>query len=174
MTTLGRPDATEFAPYYGRYIALVPEGEVLTILEGQARSTAALLAGLSEAHGDHRYAPEKWSIKEVVCHVADAERVFAYRALHFSRGDKAPLPSFDQNVWAPETGASDRTVKSLASELAAVRGATLALIGSLTPAQAVRRGVASDAEVSVRALAFLVAGHQEHHVRVLKERYLGH
>lgn len=174
MTTLGRPDATEYAPYYGRYISLVPDGDVVTILEQQQRSTAALLAALSEAEGDHRYAPEKWSIKEVVCHVADAERVFAYRALRFSRGDQAPLAGFDEKPWVPESGAAVRTLKSVASELSAVRGATLALIGSLTQAQAMRHGVASNVEVSVRALAFLIAGHEAHHVRILKERYLGH
>ncbi len=174
MTTLGRPDATEYAPYFGRYISLVPEGEIVAILEGQARSTAMLLAGLSEAQGDHRYAPEKWTIKEVVGHVADTERLFSYRALHFSRSDPAPLPSMDQEIWAPAAEASARTLRSLAAELSAVRGATLALLSSLSPAQWARRGIASEAVVSVRALAFVIAGHQEHHVRVLKERYLGH
>jgi len=172
MTTLGRPDATEYAPYYGRYISLVPDGEILSILERQAATTSALLGGLSEAKGGHRYATGKWSIKEVVGHVIDTERVFAYRAAHFSRGDSAPLPSMDQEIWAAGAESSRRTLASLAEELAAVRAATIALVASLSPAQAVRRGIASGNEVTVRALAFLSAGHQEHHIRVLNERYL--
>jgi uncharacterized damage-inducible protein DinB len=173
MTTLGRPDATEYAPYHGRYISLVPEGEILSILERQSASTSALLGGLSETQGDHRYAPDKWSIKEVVGHVADTERVFSYRAVHFSRGDPAPLPSMDQEIWAPGAESARRTLRSLVEELAAVRAATIALVASLSLAQAIRRGVASGNEVTARALAFLCAGHQEHHVRMLKERYLG-
>lgn len=174
MTTLGRPDASEYAPYYARYISLVPEGEILPILVRQRDATAALLGGLTEAQGEHRYAPGKWSIKELVCHVADTERVFSYRALHFSRADPAPLPSMDQEVWARGVDLTGRTLRSLADELTVVRAASIALVASLTPAQAVRRGIASNNEVSVRALAFLLAGHQEHHLRVLKERYLDH
>ena len=172
MTKLGRPDAGEYAAYYGRYISLVPEGELVQILEEQWRSTAAMLASLSEEQGDLRYAPGKWSIKEVVGHVADTERVFSYRAAHFSRSDPAPLPSMEQEVWTAGAESGRRTLASLAEELVAVRGATLALVKSLSPTQATRRGIASNNEVSVRALAYLCAGHQEHHLRVLKERYL--
>lgn len=172
MTTLGRPEAREYAAYYGRYISLVPEGEIVPILENQAASTKALLSTLTEALGDHRYAPDKWSIKELVGHVADTERVFAYRAAHFSRADPAPLPSMDQDIWAAGAESARRTLKSLIEELAAVRGATIALVASLSPAQASQRGVASNNEVSVRALAFLCAGHQIHHLNILKERYL--
>lgn len=172
MTTLGRPDAREYAAYYGRYISLVPEGEILPILQQQAASTTALLSTLTEAQGDHRYAPDKWTIKELVGHVADTERVFAYRAAHFSRADPAPLPSMEQEIWAAGAESARRSLRSLTEELAAVRGATIALVASLSPAQAARRGVASNNEVSVRALAFLCAGHQIHHLSVLKERYL--
>ena len=172
MTQLGRPEATEYAAYYGRYISLVPEGEIVAILEQQREGTAALLGSLSEAQGDHRYAPGKWSIKELVGHVADTERVFSYRAAHFSRADPAPLPSMDQEVWSSGADSGRRTLVSLAHELAAVRGATVALVRSLSPAQAMRRGIASNNEVSVRALAFMCAGHLEHHLRILKERYL--
>ena len=172
MTTLGRPDATEYAHYYERYIALIPDGDIASILERQRDSTAAMLAGLSEDQGNYRYAPDKWILKDVVCHVTDTERVFSYRAVHFARGDETPLPSFDEKVWAPQSGAAARTLKSLTDELVAVRNASLALIRSLTPEQAMRRGVASGMEVSVRALAWKMAGHMEHHVHVLKERYL--
>ena len=171
---LGRPEANEYAAYYGRYISLVPEGEIVAILAVQRDRTAALLNGLTEAQGDHRYAPGKWTIKELVGHVADTERVFCYRAAHFSRSDPAPLPSMEQEVWSAGAESALRTLASLSEELTAVRDATLALVKSLSPAQAMRRGIASNNEVSVRAMAFLCAGHQEHHVRILKERYLSH
>ena len=173
MTQLGRPDATEFAAYYGRYISLVADGDIVSILAQQASATAALLATLTEAQGEHRYAPGKWTIKELVGHVADTERVFSYRAAHISRGDPAPLPSMEQETWSGGAESSRRTLASLSEELAAVRGATLALVKSLSPTQAMRRGIASNNEVSVRALAFLCAGHQEHHLRILRDRYLG-
>ena len=174
MTKLGRPEAGEYAAYYGRYISLVPTGEIVEILEQQGATTAALLASLTEAQGEHRYAPGKWTTKEVVGHVADTERVFSYRAAHFSRADPAPLPSMEQEIWSAGAESARRTLASLAEELSAVRGATLALVKSLSPAQAARKGIASNNEVSVRALAFLCAGHQEHHLRVLRERYLNH
>ena len=174
MTQIGRPEAGEYAAYYGRYIALVPEGEIVAILEEQRASTATLLASLSEAQGDHRYAAGKWTIKELVGHVADTERVFSYRAAHISRSDPAPLPSMEQDVWSAGAESARRTLASLADELAAVRVATLALVKSLSPTQAMRRGIASSNEVTARALVFLCAGHQEHHLRILKERYLNH
>ena len=173
MTPLGRPDANEYAAYYGRYISLVPDGDIVAILTEQASAIAALLASLTDAQGEHRYAPGKWTIKELLGHVADTERVFSYRAAHISRGDPAALPSMEQETWSAGAESSRRTLASLAEELAAVRGATLALVKSLSPAQATRRGIASNNEVSVRALAFLCAGHAEHHVRILKDRYLG-
>ena len=172
MTPIGRPDSSEYAAYYGRYISLIPDGDIVAILEQQRASTAALLASLSDAQGDHRYAPGKWTIKELVGHVTDTERVFSYRAAHFSRSDPAPLPSMEQEIWSAGAESSRRTLASLSEELGAVRAATLALVKSLSPAQAMRKGIASNNEVSVRALAYLCAGHQEHHVRILKERYL--
>ena len=171
---IGRPDANEYAAYYGRYISLVPEGDIVTILEQQRDTTAALLKSLSEEQGEHRYAPGKWTIKELVGHVADTERVFSYRAAHVSRSDPAPLPSMEQEVWSAGAESARRTLASLSEELAAVRDATISLVKSLSPAQAMRRGIASNNEVSARALAYLCAGHHEHHVRILKERYLNH
>lgn len=174
MTQIGRPGPDEYSEYFGRYVSLVPEGDIVAILEQQAGTTAALLASLSEVQGAHRYAPGKWSIKEVVGHVADTERVFSYRAAHFSRGDPAPLPSMDQDIWWAGAESSRRTLASLAGELAAVRASTLALATSLSPAQAARRGIASEHQVSVRALVYLCAGHEAHHLRILQERYLTH
>ncbi|HKP30242.1 MAG TPA: DinB family protein, partial [Gemmatimonadales bacterium] len=152
---IGRPEPTEYAAYYGRYISLVPEGEIAAILEQQRESIVALLKSLSEAQGDYRYAPGKWTIKEVVGHVADTERVFGYRAAHFSRSDPAPLPSMEQEVWSAGAESSRRTLASLTDELGAVRDSTVALVRSLSPAQATRRGIASNNEVTARAMVYL-------------------
>ena len=172
MTQIGRPLAGEYAEYYERYITLVPAGDLVTILERQGAGISSLLGSLTEAQGDHRYAPEKWTIRELVGHVTDTERVFSYRAAHISRADPAPLPSMDQNTWWAGAESARRTLASLAEELAAVRASTVALVKSLSPVQAMRRGIASGNEVTVRALAYLCAGHAEHHLRILRERYL--
>ena len=166
-----RPDASEYAPYYGTYVGTVPEGDLLQILEDQHRDTQALLGGLSEAQALHRYAPGKWSVKEVVGHLTDAERVFSYRALRFARGDAKPLQGFDENAWVPPGKFDARPLADLAAEFAVVRRATVALFRSLDAAALERRGVASDNLVSVRALAYIIAGHERHHVGILHERY---
>jgi DinB family protein len=166
-----RPGATEYAPYYGRYIDKVPEGDLLRTLESQARETQSLLSGLSEAKALHRYAPGKWSIKEVVGHVTDAERVFSYRALRFARADKTALPGFDENAWVPPANFDARSLKDLAAELDAVRRATVALFRGFDAAALARSGTASDNLVSVRAIAWIIAGHERHHVGLLHERY---
>lgn len=169
--TIPRPAAAEYAPYYGRYIDKVPEGDLLGTLEDQARETQTLLAGLSDAKALHRYAPGKWSIKEVIGHVTDAERVFSYRALRFARADSTALPGFDENAWVPPGNFDARALKDLAAELDAVRRATIALFRGLDPAALARGGTASDNPVSVRAIAWIIAGHERHHVALLHERY---
>jgi len=166
-----RPGAREAAPYYFRYIDLVPSGDVLSVLEGQTRETVALLEPISEERSRHRYAPDKWSIRQVLSHVNDAERVFASRALWFARGFESPLPSFDQETSAAAAGADERTWASHVDEFQAVRAATLALFRSLAPEAWARRGVASGTPVTVKALAYIVAGHVFHHAAVLRERY---
>jgi uncharacterized damage-inducible protein DinB len=166
-----RPAAGEYAPYYGTYIGKVPEGDLLQILENQRRETQSLLGGLSDAKALHRYAPGKWSIKEVVGHLTDAERVFSYRALRFARGDAKPLQSFDENAWVPPGKFDARPLKDLAAEFDAVRRATIALLRTFDAEALQRRGVASDNPVSVRALAYIIAGHERHHVGLLHERY---
>jgi len=166
-----RPVAAEYAPYYGRYIDKVPDGDLLRTLEDQGRETQAVLAGLSEAKALHRYAPGKWSVKEVVGHVTDTERVFSYRALRFARGDATALPGFDENAWVPAGSFDARSLADLAAELDAVRRATLALFRGLDAAALARRGTASDNAVSVRAIAWIIAGHERHHVALLHERY---
>jgi uncharacterized damage-inducible protein DinB len=172
-STLVRPADHEYAPHYAGYVARVPDGDIMTLLARQMEETSAFLAGLTEAQGNHRYAPGKWSIKEVVGHMADAERVFAYRALRFARGDATPLAPFDENAWVPEAGCDQRTLKDLTEEFRAVRHATIPLVRSLTDETAVRTGTASGRTVSVRALIYISLGHELHHLAVLRERYLG-
>jgi len=167
-----RPDATEYAPYYGTYIGKVPDGDLLQSLERERRETLALLRGLTEAQALSRYAPGKWSIKEVVGHVCDSERVFAYRALRIGRGDTTPLASFDQDTYVPAGGFDARPLADLAAEYDAIRGATLALLRSFDAAALGRRGTASGKEVSARGLAWIIAGHARHHFEIVKERYL--
>ena len=166
------PEQAEFNPYYGRYIALVPPGDIIRQLERQAQDTARLLGGLSAEQAEHRYAPGKWSIKEVVGHVTDAERIFTYRALRFARGDSTALPGFEENAYVPAGAFGERTLANLAAELAAVRSATLAMFRGFPEAAMTRTGVASDAVASVRALAWIAAGHELHHMKLLRERYL--
>ena len=125
------------------------------------------------ARGDYRYAPGKWTLKDIVGHLSDTERVFAYRALRIARGDTTPLPSFDDQAWVAETGAGDRTLADMVEELADVRRASLSLFRHLPPAPWTRRGTASGQPVSVRALAYVMAGHVRHHLEVVEARYLG-
>jgi uncharacterized damage-inducible protein DinB len=167
-----RPEPNEYAPYYHKYIERVPDGDVAETLETQLADTLALLRSLSEEDGDHAYAEGKWSVKEVVGHVADTERIFSYRLMRAARGDATPLPSFDENAFAAAGGFGARTLASLVDELAAVRAATLALVRGLPEGAWERRGVASDNEFSVRAAAYIIAGHELHHANLLRTRYL--
>jgi hypothetical protein len=167
-----RPDASEYNPYYGKYIALVPEGDLLRMLEEQNRETMNVLGALPETRGDFSYAPGKWTLKEVIGHLADSERVFSYRALRFARGDQTPLASFEQDDWVPQSGAAGRSLADLATEYAGVRRATLDLLTHLPPEAPVRRGTASGNVVSVRALAWIIAGHERHHLKIIREKYL--
>ena len=167
-----RPDASEHLPYYGKYVDRVPDGDLLQTLRAQLDETLALVRGLPEERGGHRYAPGKWSIREVLSHVIDAERIFAYRALRIGRGDATPLASFDENAYAAAANADARTLVDLAEELEHVRLGNLALFRGLDDEALARRGTASGGEVSVRALAWIIAGHERHHVSLLRERYL--
>lgn len=169
--TIARPEPSEYASFYGGYVSAVPDGDLLTLLESQGRETAALLKGIDEKKSRHRYAPGKWTIREVVGHMADAERVFTYRALRFARGDATPLASFDENVWAESSNADGRALADLAADLAVVRAATLGLLRGFGDDELKRSGIASGQPVTVRALAYITAGHERHHVRVLRERY---
>lgn len=169
---LRRPADAEFAPYYAKYIALVPDGDLLSHLAKQGAETQKLLRSIGEEKSKHRYAPDKWSIREVVSHIADAERVFTYRALRFARADATALPGFDQDVWAKTTNAHSQTISYLLDDLQALRAATVTLFRGFQDAEWERTGVASDNKVSVRALAYITAGHEHHHIKIVQERYL--
>jgi uncharacterized damage-inducible protein DinB len=169
---IARPQTDEYTPYYGKYISLVPDGDLVEILRTQIGETLSLLRAIPEERASYRYAPGKWSIKEVVGHMADVERIMTYRALRIARGDATPLPGFDENAYVPAANFDARPLASLAHEFQEVRRATLAFFETLEPEAAARRGSANNNEISTRALAYIVAGHERHHVSILKERYL--
>jgi len=166
-----RPTASEHAAFYSPYIARVPDGDVLDHLARQIDDTRRALRDLPAERSGHRYAPDKWSVTEVVGHLADAERVFAYRALRFARGDATPLPGFDETVYTPAGEFDRRPMAALVDEFGVVRAATLALFRGLPADAATRTGVANGQPISVRALAWIIAGHELHHRAVLRERY---
>ncbi|MGH7656490.1 MAG: DinB family protein [Gemmatimonadaceae bacterium] len=169
---LSRPASDEFFEYYNPYISLVPEGDVRDHLRAQLSETVALLSGVSDAKAEQAYGAGKWTLKEVVLHMADAERVFGYRMVRIARGDATPLAGFEQDAWVPHSCANARALSSLIMEFAAVRASTLALIDGL-PAEAwVRKGTASGHTISARALAYIAAGHERHHLSIIRERYL--
>ncbi len=167
-----RPVAGDAAPYYFTYIDQVPDGDVLDVLAGGVAETRQRLAGLPPEREAHRYAPGKWSLREVIGHVVDAERVFGFRAFHIARGDTAPLPSMDQDAYAALSGAADRPLADLLDELDHLRAAHLRLFRALDAAAWERTGSASGVPFKARALPFVMAGHEIHHRRILTERYL--
>ncbi len=167
-----RPAADEYAPYYKGYIDQVPEGPFLEMLRGTGEEFSALLEGIPREKWNHRYAPGKWSVRDVVQHVIDTERVMAYRLLRLSRGDSTPLPGFDQDTYAEAARVGNRRPQSFVDEFRALRESNLYLIGNLQPDQLELKGRASDQPVSVRALAYILAGHLLHHHRLLREKYV--
>ncbi len=168
---LERPETGEYAAYYEKYISLVSGTDVTGALEAQRMQTMQLFAGRSERDGNFRYAADKWTVKEVLGHVTDSERIFTYRALRIARGDQTPMEGFEQDDYVRSGGFNERPLKSLVEEYAFVRGASLALFRSLGKVAWLRRGTANKNEVSVRALAYITAGHELHHRQILDERY---
>jgi hypothetical protein len=166
-----RPEHEEYAPYYGKYISLISGADILETLDEQRRQTLLLLCGRDEADGDFRYAPEKWSVKEVVGHMCDTERVFAYRALRISRGDRTSMEGFEQDDYVRNGPFAHGPLAEVIDDYIAVRRATLTLLRNLEEAAWTRRGIANKNEVSVRALAYMIAGHEVHHRRILEEKY---
>ena len=167
-----RPAPDEYAEFYAGYVGQVPDGSVMDTLAAGAKHTLGLVAGLTEARAGHRYAPGKWSIKEVVGHVIDSERVFAYRGLCFARNDRTPLPGFDENAYVAVAGFDPRPLAELASELRLVRAASIALFTSLDEEALARRGTANDRLHTARAVPWIIAGHELHHLDVVSKRYL--
>lgn len=168
---IARPGPDEYAPYCDRYISLVPESDILATLDSQRRETLLLLCGREESDGDFRYAPGKWSVKEVLGHVCDTERVFAYRALRISRADSTPMEGFEQDDYVHNGPFAHRPLAELIEDYIAVRRATLTLLRNLDEVAWSRRGTANGNAVSVRALAYTIAGHELHHRRILQEKY---
>jgi uncharacterized damage-inducible protein DinB len=166
-----RPAPTEYAPFYARYIDLVPQGDLFAILAQQREDALAMLAKIPEAKGNVRYTPGKWSIKEVVGHIIDSERIFAYRALRFGRNDATPLPGFEQDDYVRSGNFDACSLHELAEEFGLVRQATLTMLRHFGSDAWDRRGTANKTEVSVRALAYIIAGHERHHMDILRTKY---
>jgi len=175
MSTLtasfGRPQSDEYNPYYDRYISLVGSEDIILLLERQAAETATLFHSAS-ARADFRYAPGKWSVKEMLGHVNDTERIMVYRALRVARGDKTPIEGYEQDDYVRNGNFGRRTLADLIEEFADVRTATVSLFRHLDAETGLRRGIANKNEISARALAYIIAGHELHHRRVLKAKYL--
>jgi hypothetical protein len=177
--SISLPAPTEFNPYYAKYIdgaarqvAMLEGGSVVDLLTLQTAALRDLLASVDDAFARQAYAPGKWTLAESLVHVADAERVFSYRMLRIARGDATPLPGFDQDTWVPLSGANERALGDILIEIDVVRAATLALLHSLDDAAFLRIGTASGNPISVRALAWIIAGHFTHHLELTRDRYL--
>lgn len=166
------PETSEFAPYYGKYTSRVKSADIVATLEAQIEETRSVLGSLSAAESESRYAPDKWSIRQMLGHVIDTERIFSYRALRIGRGDKTPIEGFEQDGYVSNGPFEHRSMAELLDEFATVRRATVFLFRSLDAAAWSRRGMASNNEVTVRALAYIIAGHELHHMDVLRQKYL--
>lgn len=178
-STIARPDASEHAPYYSTYINAAADtlqrtgkSDIRDLMEGQCDEIAALVRDISDQSANNGYAPGKWSLKESIVHICDAERVFTYRALRIGRGDQTPLASFEQDDYVPTSRANTRTLTDILAEFRAVRAASLTLINSFDDDAIARLGTASDRPVSTRALCWMIAGHAAHHVGLTRDRYV--
>jgi DinB superfamily len=167
---MARPDADEYAPYYSKYVALVPEEKVLPVFKTTLSETLALLRDVSDQDASVLHPPFTWTIKQVIGHLTDTERVFGYRALRFARGDTTPLPGFDENLFARSSAFDRNSVPALTAELEMVRESHIAMFENLAREDWSRRGTANGNEITVRALAFIIAGHHRHHHAILRGR----
>lgn len=167
-----RPEKDEYGEFYANYVSLAEETDVVSALQNQTNDLRKLFAGISAERENFRYAAGKWSVKEMLGHIIDAERVFSYRALRISRGDRTPLATFDENSYVAGSNFSHTSFADLIEEFSLLRTANVLLFKNLTEEMWLRRGTASDATVSVRALAFIMVGHARHHTNVLRARYL--
>ena len=167
-----KPAPTEHAPEFSKYVTLVAEGDIIQTLERQIENSLSLLRTIPSDKANFRYAPEKWSVKELLGHLIDSERIFSYRALRFARNDQTPLPGYEQNDYVRNADFDNRDLGEMAEEFATVRRATVQLFRPLNETEWMRRGKANENDVSVRALAYIIAGHELHHMEVLRTRYL--
>ena len=164
--------STDFNKYFAHYTGLVDQREMIDAIDENHKEFLALLSTIDEEKALYRYADDKWSIKELVAHITDSERVFAYRALRFARNDKTDLAGYDENQFAIFSGAEERSLADLKEEFDLTRQSTLALFKSFDQEMLAREGTANDIKIDVRSLGYLVAGHCQHHINILKERYL--
>ncbi|MCC8427281.1 DinB family protein [Mucilaginibacter sp. UR6-11] len=168
---MARPTPGDYAPFYGNYIALVNDGPVLKMLDSLKTSTYKLFCSLTDEQADYAYDKGKWTVKEVAGHLIDAERTFAYRVLAFSRG-QAELPGFDENIYVERSNFNNRSLPDLAAEFKTTREANLYMLRALTEEQLAATGIANGSKISVNAIIYIMAGHELHHLNILKERYL--
>lgn len=167
-----KPDFNTLPDFHKRYVQHVKDYDLLEAMKISSRETLSLVRSISEEKGEHRYATGKWSIKEVLCHMMDTERILAYRALRFARNDKTNLAGFEENDYAPEANAENRKIKQLAEEMERLRMTTIDLFENFTPEMLKRKGLANNLELSVLNLGYIISGHESHHRTILKERYL--
>ncbi len=166
------PDLPNVPPFYMTYVNYVKDADVLEAMKESCKVTLQLVRSIPETKGEFRYQPEKWSIKELLCHMIDTERIFAYRALRFARKDKTPLAGFEEKDYAPEANAHNRTIENIANEMEHVRQTSIDLYTSFSEEMLSRTGKANNTEVSVLNLGYIISGHVLHHRKVLLERYL--
>ena len=171
--TIERPKSGEYNPYYDRYISLIPGSDILATLAAELPKTVALLATRSESEGDLRYSSGKWSVKEALGHMIDTERIMSYRALRIARNDRTPIEGFEQDDYVNAGPYASLRLSDLIDEFKTVRAATLSLFRNLRLEDWGRAGVANNNEITVRALAYVIAGHELHHRQILEERYFG-
>jgi hypothetical protein len=167
-----KPDTTEYTPYYASYIQLVPSGNLISILQDQIHETCNFLGGLPQEKENFRYAPDKWTLKEVVGHMVDNERIMGYRALRFSRRDSTPLAGYDENLYVQAANFGWQTMQSLLEEFRLIRQTTIYLFDRLSAEAWSYKGSANNSELTVKALGYIIAGHELHHCEIIKTRYL--
>jgi hypothetical protein len=167
-----RPAADEYDPHYSGYISRVPDGDIIETMKSETTALLASLRAIPASRADYSYAPGKWTIRQIVGHLCDAERVFAYRAMRFARADRTPVPGFEENDYVDNAPFQRVPLADLIDELAHLRAATVRFFETLDAESMSRRGIANNAEISVRAIAYIMPGHSSHHIGVLKSRYL--
>jgi hypothetical protein len=167
-----RPDLNTLPEFHKRYVDHVKDLDVIEALRNANDQMLKKIRSISDEQGLFKYAPEKWTIKEVLCHMLDTERILAYRAMRFARNDKTPLPGFEENDYAPEANANNRNITKIAGEMERLRLTSIDLFENFTPQMLSRKGLANNLELSVLNLGYIIAGHECHHLKILKERYL--